>query len=392
MIKNPSRIESIDIFRALTMFLMIFVNDLWTLHDIPGWLEHARATEDRMGLADVVFPAFLFIVGLSIPFAIEARRKHGEKDLQILVHIGKRALALIIMGFFMVNLENTDSGLLPIRAEFWQILMAFFFILIWNDYPGKKITGIPVWLLEWLGVAGLIVLAAIYKGGTTGTPHWMQPHWWGILGLIGWAYLLCALVYLFAGKRLVWIMLSFLVLMMLNVQEFFRPEGWPRIWLIVSASNHVLVMGGVLASVLYIKLTAANRKAWFIAGLFALAVITIVFGFAVRPFWGISKILATPSWSAICGGISFAMMGLLYCMADMLGFSGWAGLIRPAGRSTLTCYLIPYFYYAALDLSGIRLPEYLRGGGIGIVKSLLFALLIIGITRLFEMAKIRLKI
>ena len=65
------RIASIDILRALTMLLMIWVNDFFTLIDIPKWLTHASATEDYMGFSDVIFPLFLFIVGLSIPFAIE---------------------------------------------------------------------------------------------------------------------------------------------------------------------------------------------------------------------------------------------------------------------------------------------------------------------------------
>ena len=56
------RLASIDVFRALTMLLMIFVNDLGTLTNIPLWLEHTKAAEDGMGLADTVFPAFLFIV------------------------------------------------------------------------------------------------------------------------------------------------------------------------------------------------------------------------------------------------------------------------------------------------------------------------------------------
>ena len=41
-----TRFHSIDILRALTMLLMIFVNDLWTLTDIPGWLEHKAANVD----------------------------------------------------------------------------------------------------------------------------------------------------------------------------------------------------------------------------------------------------------------------------------------------------------------------------------------------------------
>ena len=61
MLQLPRRIHSIDVFRAITMFLMIFVNDLWSLKDIPAWLEHTEAAEDGMGFADTIFPAFLFI-------------------------------------------------------------------------------------------------------------------------------------------------------------------------------------------------------------------------------------------------------------------------------------------------------------------------------------------
>ena len=54
---------AIDMLRGLTMFLMIFVNDLWTVGDVPHWLEHAGTHEDAMGLSDIVFPLFLFVVG-----------------------------------------------------------------------------------------------------------------------------------------------------------------------------------------------------------------------------------------------------------------------------------------------------------------------------------------
>jgi len=57
-----SRVVAIDIVRALTMVLMIFVNDLGTLRNIPRWLEHVEPGVDGIGLADTVFPAFLFIV------------------------------------------------------------------------------------------------------------------------------------------------------------------------------------------------------------------------------------------------------------------------------------------------------------------------------------------
>ena len=71
------RDAGIDLLRALTMFGMIFVNDFWKIHDVPRWLEHAKFGEDFLGLADVVFPVFLFVVGMSIPLAIEKRYSKG---------------------------------------------------------------------------------------------------------------------------------------------------------------------------------------------------------------------------------------------------------------------------------------------------------------------------
>ncbi|MFC0181070.1 heparan-alpha-glucosaminide N-acetyltransferase domain-containing protein [Pseudarcicella hirudinis] len=94
------RVRSIDVFRALTMLLMIFVNDLWSLSGIPYWLEHAKADEDFLGLADVVFPCFLFILGMAIPFAIQNRIAKGESDPEIVKHIIIRSVALLIMGIY----------------------------------------------------------------------------------------------------------------------------------------------------------------------------------------------------------------------------------------------------------------------------------------------------
>ena len=74
------RIASIDILRALTMLLMIWVNDFWSLTGVPKWLGHAAASEDYMGFSDIIFPLFLFIVGLSIPLAIENRMAKGNLE------------------------------------------------------------------------------------------------------------------------------------------------------------------------------------------------------------------------------------------------------------------------------------------------------------------------
>src|SRR5271154_1551042 len=59
-ISAPSRIASIDIFRGLTMLVMIFVNDLGEVRGLPWWTYHAHAQQDLMTYVDMVFPFFLF--------------------------------------------------------------------------------------------------------------------------------------------------------------------------------------------------------------------------------------------------------------------------------------------------------------------------------------------
>lgn len=389
------RLASIDIFRAATMMLMIFVNDLWTLNDIPEWLGHVKAGEDGMGLADVVFPAFLFIVGLSIPMAVKARRNKGESDGQIALHIVKRSLALIVMGVFMVNHENISGSMLPISKAAWQILMAVAFILIWNDYPNKRAFGkLPQWVLQLAGVAVLLYLAVIYKSGDPANPEWMRVRWWGILGLIGWAYLYVSLIYLAVGDRPVLAVLALLLLYGLNINE-------EALWLgdlstsvtVVSASNHASVMSGVVASLLLAYAVRRDRQWLFFGGCLLTAGALFLFGFLSRPEWGINKIDATPSWTAICAGISFLCFAAFYLLSDRLGLVKWAAILAPAGRSTLTCYLVPYWFYPLfLPTIAVLLPAAMFSSYLGIIKSLLFALIVILITGLLEKLHMRLKI
>jgi heparan-alpha-glucosaminide N-acetyltransferase len=388
------RILSVDIFRAVTMLLMIFVNDLWTLHDVPRWLEHTTANEDGMGLADTVFPAFLFIVGLSIPFAIGSRLSRGDSIYRILQHILMRTLALVLMGFFMVNQENFSNQAPETLRSLWDILMIIAFILIWNNYESKKVFGkLPAWLLQVTGIAILIVLAFIYKGGTADDPHWMRPHWWGILGLIGWAYLVCAIVFLFSKNRIGIIITAWIILMVFNFLEVMPGRlPLPHFLLIVSASNHVLVMSGVLVTLIYLRVGEKMNFTIFGSVLLILAVLCIAYGFGVRQFGGISKILATPSWTSICAGISMAVFLIIFIIADILHYSGWASVIMPAGQSTLTCYLLPGLLYPLLNPLQQLLPDNLLSGLPGLVKSLLFALLTVVITGWLQKIHIRLKI
>lgn len=393
---SPLRVNSIDVFRAITMLLMIFVNDLWTLKEIPEWLGHVPAKVDGMGLADVVFPAFLVIVGLSIPFAISRRIEKGEGIIQTLQHIFLRTLALLTMGVFHVNLENYNRADAVLSKPVWQILMTLAFFLIWLDYS-KYLNKQRNKTLQLFGVMILAVLAYLYAGGSTESPTWMKFHWWGILGLIGWAYLIASLVYLAFRENMGIYIAFFLFFLFFNSAE---KLGWldflnpirPYFWISGNGSNPAFSMAGVVIGLYYKNYLLKGKYQNFGIVLGSSAMVLILFGLWTRPLWGIHKIGASPSWVAICTGLSFLVLIGLIWLTDKKGKAGWFNIIKPAGTSTLTCYLLPYIHYALFSMVGVVLPLVLRTGYIGILKSLIYGLIIILITGVLEKNRIRLKI
>ena len=193
MIDRPNRLKSIDVFRAVTMLLMVFVNDVDGVRNIPEWIKHAKADEDALGFADTIFPAFLFIVGLSIPFAINKRLQKGNGSSRLIFYIISRSLSLLIMGFIHVNLEHySKEAILP--KAVWEILVTLSFFLIWLDYP-KKMINTRKYILQGSGWMILISMCFLFRGEEDGELLWLRPYWW-ILGLIGWSYLISSIVYL----------------------------------------------------------------------------------------------------------------------------------------------------------------------------------------------------
>lgn len=373
--KNLSqRLLSIDAFRAITMLAMIFVNDVSGVSNIPAWIEHTKAADDGMGFADTVFPAFLFIVGLSIPFAIGKRIAKQESFIKTETHILTRSLALIVMGFFHVNLEsyNSDAAILPYAI--WEILITVGFFLIWLDYKKKQ------YLLQGSGIVLLIAMAALYKGEGG---QWMRPSWWGILGIIGWAYLVSATVFLLVKGKFPALIILLAVFSGIN---FAKHSGvlLLDIPVIGDASSITLIMAGVVIS-------SIPKKS--IPLLIGIGVAAIAIGLIVRPYTeGISKIRSTPSWVLICAGISTVVFAIMIWLVDLKGKMHWFSFIKPAGTSTLTCYLIPYLLYSLMLLVHFQFPAFLSNGPGGIVRSIAIAFMVIWMVGRMEKIHLRLKI
>jgi len=394
-----NRIISIDVFRALTMVLMIWVNDFWTLKSIPKWLKHAATGEDYLGFSDVIFPWFLFVMGMSIPFAFEDRIKKGETTIIIWAHIVLRSIALIVMGLFHMNMEMYNHETSFITKPIYVIIATSAFFMIWNMYPqtdqkkqnlfkALRITGVLILIGMFLSFSG-----KSYDGQEIG----FETHWWGILGLIGWVYLIAGSAFLFIKNSLVGVFVAFFVCLALNIISSsgipYNIFSWQSDhWIPGSGGLQALTFGGIIVSLFLIEnRNKDNIKRLYIT-LCCFGLISLSSGLLLRNYFVLNKNLGTPTWILVSLSTAVFLFIFLHWLSDVKKILAWYKYINIAGTATLTCYLIPYFYYSLRTLSGIVLPEFLLTGFIGLTKSLIYSLIIVGICWGLKQIKIQLKI
>ena len=375
---KPQRILSIDAFRGITILVMVFVNELAGIRDIPQWMKHMPADADAMTFVDVVFPAFLFIVGMSVPFALHNRMQKGDGFLRLQWHIVWRTAGLLVLGIFMVNGEGGyNEKAMGMSIHLWLLLFYICAVLVWNVYSAQK--RVWVYLLRTTGIAGLIALACIYRSGEAGTGH-MQPRWWGILGLIGWAYLFGCIVFQLFQKNIfvMLVMIAFCISFYIAGQTSFVQNNSGLRWISNQAGNAAhtsVVLCGIVLSLIYFDKPGGKSvtRRFVEAGIFALLLFAA--GYVLRPYFEISKINATPTWCLYSAVICCIAFGILYWLIDIKKKSAWTHFFKPAATNPLLTYIIPGILYALFSVLQITLfPSGLRYGLPGFFWAVFYAI------------------
>ena len=381
------RVVSVDVLRGVVMFLMLFVNDVAGVDRAPSWMKHIHpGSADGMTFVDAVFPAFLFIVGMSIPLAMRSRIAKGDATWKLAIHAIVRAATLLILGVFMVNMESREHT--GWRAGLWPTLVYVAAIAACVRVPRFEF-GVRV-----AGAMGLAALTWVYapKGG-----GWFQASWWGILGLIGWAYLVGFVVYLAVRDRPA--ALAGAVALLYSL--FIADEGGLFSGSIVSdwvsiggalGTHAAITVSGVLLIVLVRQSTATTRRRITTALLYG-ATLALAAILLRRP-WGINKIAATPAWGLWCSAFTCWAWAIFHVLNDVLGWQrGW-GVLRDLGRNALLAYLLHPLFYALLELIDTDVWWQLgrRGAAAGVSRSLALAAVITVVTALLYHRRVRIRI
>ena len=368
---SPTRWPGIDLLRGLTVAVMILVNQWAGVSGLPVWMKHMPADADAMSFVDMVFPAFLFIVGMSLPFALQARIDVVGR-VGALKHAAERSLALLVAGLFMVNAEMAQAGF---NASAWLLAAFAGVFLVWGSLNSGPLLA---WPWRAAGAVVLIALAAAYPGG-------MGAHWWGILGLIGWAYGLAALLFIAAPPP---------ARLALALAALPMCVGWfalaaPHVGGGGHATHTGLVLAGMAAALLLHGGTAPALATRFAL---LLGFLLLAAGFNLRPHWPLSKIHATPSWGLVCAGATLLLYLVLRPLAE--GAAGRAALavLGDAARHPLLAYLIPYVLGALTALAAWHWPADLSSGWAGIARGLVYLAWVLLLLKLFLRAGLRLRL
>jgi len=394
---SSGRIVSIDIMRGLTLLLMLFVNDL-NMDVAPAWLGHMPADFDGMGLADWVFPGFLFIAGMSVPFAITKRISQGLTQPDNIKHIIYRTVSLLVIGILMLNTSRVDSELTGIGKNLWALLMYLAVFLVWNNYRNKDEKPFTVTGFRLAGVGLLLVLIFKFRSGQPENDGSLITGWWGILGLIGWGYLAAGLTFILCRNSIpltasvAALFLGLNVLSTLGLTAFMDPVR-PFLGVIVDGNVPFIVISGMIAG-LMVKKSADTGYKPLIRNLIIAGVLILAAGFFLRKWFILSKIQATPSWGLVCTGISFLVFTIIYVTADVFKKTRWADFFRPAGENSLTTYLAPDILYQLIWMGGLPVFFYKQSTNLPVLigGSLIWAILMVWLTAFLKRLGVSLKL
>jgi predicted acyltransferase len=423
------RIISVDVLRGLTILLMIYVNDLGRA--APAWMHHIQPPNaDGMTLADVVFPTFLFIVGVAIPLAFERARAAGRSAAAQVLHILTRSAALLLLG--VIELNHDDDRTLG--SSTWGMLGLTAAILAWCAVPRergwKRNASIAV---KAVGICGLAVLLAIFRREPVSTEvlfwgHvenwvWLRTGWWGILGIIGWAYLTVSLLMLLFGRRREWLMGAMALLILLHLalrhggifkRVDHKPWLGPMTAVLHSVNDRIdrlgeyislrdslgslaaiVTAGCLLGTILLPESDVKGHRArisWAMIFIFGL----LLGGLLTDTFAGINKIGATPTWCLWCAALACLVWVLLYLLIDVAGIRRWSIVIRPAGANPLVAYFLHPIVLALVSCVGLEktLLAYKASADPGVVMagSLGMALFICLLTGLLGRVGLRMRL
>jgi heparan-alpha-glucosaminide N-acetyltransferase len=362
---KKQRIASIDVYRGLVMFLMLF--QMVHLDKIAEklqegrwagfwkWIHFHTTHVEWVGgsLHDMIQPGFSFLVGTAMAFSLMARQRQGQSWLQMFLHTIVRAVVLVALGVLLRNLRY-DRIEFQFTDTLCQIGLGYVFLFLVASLPrwSSYVAVVLILVGYWIAFASYPVPPVDFDYPSVGVPSDWQHHraglesHWNKNSNLAWAvdtWFLNQFPHRRAdaeatpsakpaktskGPRST----------MSHPRFTHNPGGYATLSFIPTIATMILglIAGGWLRD----ELAARRRISQFIAAIaicFSLALLVHCSGFCpiVKRIW-------TPSWVLWSGGFCFAFLFFFHLICDVIGWKAWAFPLTVIGANSIVAYVMSF--------------------------------------------------
>jgi predicted acyltransferase len=300
---KPERIISVDFLRGLTVAAMILVNNPGSWEYVYAPLNHSHW--NGCTPTDLVFPFFLFIVGISVSYALSVAKSAGGNQNVILMKILKRTILLFLFGLLLNFIPEFDFGSIRILGVLQRIAIVFFFsafLFLKTSARTQVLISVGLLISYWL-LMTLVPVPGIGEanlGEKTNLSAWLDN--------------------LLLGGHL-W-----------KFTEVWDPEG--------ILSTLPAIASGLIGVLAGTWLKGEANKSDKIIGLFVIGNLLIVAALAWDMAFPINKSLWTSSYVLYTSGIAMNVLAVCFWLIDVKEYKKYTGPFMAFGSNAITAYMI----------------------------------------------------
>ncbi len=303
--ETKARLRSLDFFRGMTVAGMILVNNPGDWGHIYAPLEHS--VWNGCTPTDLVFPFFLFIVGISIVFAMSTKKQDPATHGAMLLKALRRSLTIYALALLLNLIPKFDFAHLRFLGVLPRIAIVFFICsVIFIKTPRKT----QLWLFWAILIVYYLIMNFIPVPGFG--PSNLEPS----TNLAAWLdTVILTPSHMWSGSKT------------------FDPEGI----LSTLPAISTCLLGMLTGTWLQKKdRSAENKVAW----LFSVAALLIAGGLVWNGFFPMNKALWTSSFVLFTGGLAMATLTLSYWLIDVNGRTKYTEPFVAFGSNAITIYVV----------------------------------------------------
>ncbi len=310
---------SLDVFRGATIASMMLVNNPGSWDSVYEQLDHAEW--NGWTFTDLIFPFFLWIVGVAIPLSTARRIERGESRMKLFFHVARRSAIIFGLGFFLAFFSFTINGSYAKAGGFgpWVHEMA----------ATIRISGVLQRIAVCYLVASTIFLCTKLRG---------QIAW--LVGLLVGYWLLMKLAPVpgyGAGILTKEGNFSAYVDGIVLGKHTWGGKPWDPEGVVSTIPAIATCLFGILTGqLLQMKRSVEQKTVWlFVAGNL------LMFAGAIMNIWlPINKNLWTSSYSVFMAGLAMDIFAVIYWLVDVKGYQRWTKPFAIYGMNAITVFML----------------------------------------------------